>query len=335
MTRSAAQHPTADAPRISAVVCTYNRCDSLRDTLRSLNQQALGDGVLLDIVVVDNRSTDRTKDVVQQFAMETRWPLCYVAEPRQGIAFARNAGLRAAQGTYVAFIDDDAVAGPGWAAAIVRAFTDTGADMVGGIIEPWWLTPRPQWLVDDLMGPITAFGLGSQRRRCTRSSEAFLTTNCALRASSVGRYGLFDVSLGRRGGRWVGGEDFELFKRWLAQGAYLLYEPAAVVRHKVSAERVSPEFYRRWFEDIGYTQGHQLDWKWHYRLSVVPVWRWGKFVAAGAQYGWTRIVPSDDASRLRAELWWRFQRSFLRERLDHWKPIRRSRASTPCRFSQA
>lgn len=328
MTGSTPPHSEAVVPHISAVVCTYNRCDSLRDTLRSLNQQALADGVRLEIVVVDNCSTDRTKDVVEEFTMEARWPLRYVVESRQGIAYARNAGLQAAHGTYVAFIDDDAVADAGWAAAIVRAFTETGADMVGGIIEPWWLTPRPQWLVDELMGPITAFGLGVLRRRCTRSSEAFLTTNCALRASSVSRYGLFDVSLGRRGSRWVGGEDFELFKCWLAQDAHLLYEPAAVVRHKVSAERVSPEFYRRWFEDIGYTQAHQLDWKWHYRLSVVPAWRWGKLVAAGAQYGWTRVVPSGEASRLRAELWWRFQRSFLRERLDHY------RGKTPCQFGK-
>ncbi len=303
---------------VTAVVCTYNRCTSLQDTLHSLVTQRVSPGVALDILVIDNNSTDETKQVVDRWTTQSAWPVRYVVEPSQGIAYARNRGLLSAQGDIVAYIDDDAIADPRWIESLVACFNATDADMVGGKIAPLWLTARPGWLADDLMGPITAFDLGSARRQCTKTQEAFLTTNCALRRASATRFGIFDVTLGRRGTRWVGGEDFELFIRWLKQGATIVYEPTARVQHKIGPERVSPHFYRRWFEDVGYTQAHQLDWKWHYRLSIVPVWRWKKLTEAAVNYLRTRAGRSTDELKLQAELWWLFQRSFLKERIDHW-----------------
>ncbi|MBI3997030.1 MAG: glycosyltransferase family 2 protein [Candidatus Omnitrophica bacterium] len=316
---------------ISVAVCTYNRSESLRDTLRSLSAQVMTADDSLEVIVVDNNSTDRTAAVVREEAARMRWPLRYVVEPRQGIAFARNLGLQTARGHYVAFIDDDAIADPRWIESLSRGIADTGADLIGGRIDPCWLAPRPTWLTTELCGPITAFDCGPQRHRCTtRCSHAFLTTNVALRRAAVGAYGLFDVSLGRRGTRWVGGEDFELFRRWLRQGAAIVYEPSALVQHKVSPERVTPAFYRRWFEDIGYTQAHQLEAKWHHRLSVMPAWRWKALALAGARYALAQTLGAHGADRrLCAELWWRFERSFLLERLDHW------RRRKNCRFSQA
>ena len=314
---------------ISAVVCTYNRCDSLRDTLESLKAQALSPGVTLEIVVVDNNSQDRTPQVVAEAALGSPWAIRYEREPAQGLSHARNRGLQSARGAYAAFTDDDTVPDTGWANALAQCFAETGADLIGGKVTALWCTQRPEWIRDDLLGPVIACDRGPARKWCTSSRDTFLGANFALRRSIVARYGAFDPSLGRRGSSLIGGEDFELFERWLKAGASIVYEPAAVVQHKVMPERVTPEFYRRWFEDIGYTQGHQLEWKWHYRLSLVPVWRWAKFVESGARYGWTRLASSDDASRLRAELWWLFQRSFLKERLDHW------RGQTPCRFAKA
>ncbi|PIQ84099.1 MAG: hypothetical protein COV75_04040 [Candidatus Omnitrophica bacterium CG11_big_fil_rev_8_21_14_0_20_63_9] len=306
-------------PSITAAVCTYNRCGSLKDTLRSLAAQALPSGQTIEILVVDNNSTDDTRQVVQEEAARSaQWPIRSVLEPHQGIAFARNRALLGARGEYVAYVDDDAVADAGWAAAILRCAQETGADMVGGRILPLWLADRPRWLADDLMGPITAFNLGLARVRCSAPAQAFLTTNCALRRSRADRLGLFDVTLGRRGTRWVGGEDFELFIRWLRQGAAIYYEPTAVVHHKVEPERVTPQFYRRWYEDVGYTQAHQLEPKWHYRLSIVPAWRWKKLLAAGARYATTRLGRAGEDARLQTELWWKFERSFLKERVDHW-----------------
>ncbi|MCM8812087.1 MAG: glycosyltransferase [Candidatus Omnitrophica bacterium] len=319
---------------ISIVVCTYNRCESLRDTLRSLLWQEASAGILGEVIVVDNNSVDQTREVVEEFARQGGFPVRYVLERSQGIAYARNRGLLAAREEIVLFMDDDAVAEPGWMGAVARCFQETGADMVGGKVIPMWLTPRPEWLSNDLLGPMPRVDYGSQRKRLGPDNAAFLTTNCALRRSKLPKYGIFDVTLGRRGDRWVGGEDFELCERWARQGAEIYYEPSAVVHHKVGAERVTPEFYRKWFVDIGYTQAHQTDWKWHHLVSIIPAWRWKKLAEAGIRYVRAKGSASESA-RLQAELWWRFQTSFLKERFAHWTGRLRGSVNPACPFSRA
>lgn len=320
--------------RISAVVCTYNRAASLRDTLRSLKRQEVRQGTTLDIIVVDNNSTDDTACVVEETARQIRRPVRYFRERNQGIGFARNRGLSAATGDVVAFIDDDVIVEAGWAQALTECFEQTGADMVAGKIVPLWLTDRPEWLRDELMGPITALNFGPSRKRL-QFHQPILGANVAIRRVSAERFGPFDGTLGRRGTRWVGGEDLDMFQRWLRQGAVIFYDPAAVVRHKVEPERVTPQFYRRWFIDIGYTQGHQLEWKWHYGLSVMPYWRWAKLLKAGVRYAWTQAIPAVEARRFSAELWWLFQRSFLIERFVHWMDRWPGVRMPSCRFSAA
>jgi glycosyltransferase involved in cell wall biosynthesis len=313
---------------VTAAICTYNRCESLQDTLRSLEAQALSGGVQLSILVVDNNSTDRTREVVEVFARTSRHRTRCLAEPRQGVGHARNRALLASESDYLAFIDDDAVAAPDWIERVIRCFEETRADMVGGKVEPLWSVERPRWLSDDLLGPIMRLDFGPGRKTLAPGSAYFLTTNCAVRRVSVARYGLVDGSLGRRGDRWIGGEDPDWCRRWLKLGARLVYEPSAVVRHKVEPQRVTPEFFLRWFEDIGCTQAHQQPWRWHHRISVIPAWRWAKLLQAWWNYQAARVRASD-AERIRAECWWRFQRGFALERLDHWL------GKTQCRFARA
>ena len=315
-------------PSVTAVVCTYNRCESLRDTLNSLKKQSLAGGATLEIVVVDNNSTDRTPQIVQEAAADSPWPIRAVVEENQGIAHARNRGLREARGEFIAFIDDDAIAETDWVWRLIRCFQETGSDMVGGKVEVLWLTPRPEWLSNDLLGPMPRVDFGGERKRCTRMNETFLTTNCSMRRAVLQKYGIFDTTLGRRRDRWVGGEDVELCQRWITAGAVVHYEPEAVVHHKIGPERVTPTFYRRWFEDIGYTQGHQLGWKWHLRLTIMPVWRWKAFFKA-----WTRYAAAP--KELRAELWWLFQRSFLKERFSHWRAYLLGTSKPACHFARS
>ena len=322
-------------PVVTAVVCTYNRCRSLRDTLNSLRGQSLPAGQRMEIVVVDNNSNDQTRQVAEEAAAGSPWPIHCVLEKNQGIAHARNRGLRTGRGRYVAFIDDDAVAEADWAAQIARCFEETSSDMVGGKVAALWLAPRPNWLSSDLMGPIPRVDFGPIRRRCTKLNETFLTTNCALRRSSLEKYGLFDTTLGRRRDRWVGGEDLELCQRWIQAGARATYEPAAVVHHKVGPERVTPAFYRRWFQDIGYTQGHQLSWKWHLGLTIIPVWRWKAFFQAWVGHLQTLGSPAPSERKLQAELWWLFHRSFLKERFWHWQARLAGIRNPICQFARA
>jgi glycosyltransferase involved in cell wall biosynthesis len=328
--------------RVTVVVCTYNRAASLRDTLQSLIVQQVPSGVVLDILVIDNNSRDETVQVVDEISKHSIFPVRRIQETRQGIGWARNRGLKEAAGDYILFIDDDAVAAPDWAVNMVQAMEASGADFMGGRITPLWMADRPSWLEDNLCGPIVRQDYGAERRP-VKPHEGFLTANVVFRKKSIEKYGPFDSTLGRKGDRWIGGEDFELFSRWLNQGAKIYYEPSAVVQHKVEASRITPEFYRKWFVDIGLTQGHQLEWKNHYRWMILPLWRWKLLIKAGWDYfcaSCLQKLKSEVGSQksedryFQAEIWWIFQKSFFGERLDHWMAKIQEKEKPNCRYSK-
>ncbi len=105
---------------ISAVVCTRNRVQSLRHALRSLAQQSLASDHF-EIIAVDNHSTDGTAAWVREIA--TSVPnIRYMFEPSLGLNHARNAGWRAANSEFVAFVDDDAVADRHWLNVLLAKF---------------------------------------------------------------------------------------------------------------------------------------------------------------------------------------------------------------------
>ena len=77
--------------RITLIVCTYNNCDSLRRTLESLTRLAVPPGVAWEVVVVDNNSSDNTRQVAEDFL--GRLPLRYVFEAEQGLAKSNAAEI--------------------------------------------------------------------------------------------------------------------------------------------------------------------------------------------------------------------------------------------------
>jgi glucosyl-dolichyl phosphate glucuronosyltransferase len=320
----------ADSPAVSVVICTYNRASSLQDTLKSLTAQQVGARTSFNIIVVDNNSRDHTAELVEAAAKTSPFPMRRVVETQQGIGWARNRGLEEAQGDYIFFIDDDAVAAPDWISKMTAAMEASGADFMGGRITPLWMTEKPSWLVDNLCGPIVRQDYGPERRP-VKAHEGFLTANVVFRKKSIEKFGKFNPVLGRKGDRWIGGEDFELFTRWFHQGAKIYYEPSGVVQHKVEPQRVTPEFYRKWFVDIGYTQGHQMEWKNHYRWLILPVWRWKLLLKSFVEFLASGFKGSAD-EKFQKEIWWRFQSSFFAERAAHWLSHWKGGSPEDCEF---
>ena len=113
---------------VSVVIATRNRAEWLRETLDSVTRQTRQPD---EVVVVDNASTDHTREVVVSFA--DRLNVRYVHEPRRGIPHARNAAVRSATGDIVAFIDDDCVASEDWLKYVEIPFLrDPNVGVVGG-----------------------------------------------------------------------------------------------------------------------------------------------------------------------------------------------------------
>src|SRR4051812_38260125 len=96
----------------SIVICSYNRLDHLLASVESALRQSIPSDNY-EVVVVDNASTDGTAEAIQNLT-EKHPNLRYLYETRLGLATARNTGWQAAQGTYVAFLDDDAKAESNW-----------------------------------------------------------------------------------------------------------------------------------------------------------------------------------------------------------------------------
>src|SRR5215211_3717110 len=123
---------------ISAIITTYNRCDLLATAIDSLLGQESG-GVTYEVIIVDNNSTDRTREAVESFIARGHTNLSYVFEPRQGISYGRNAGIANSKSQIIAFTDDDVYVSKNWIANIKRAFDEhPEVDFAGGRILPRW-----------------------------------------------------------------------------------------------------------------------------------------------------------------------------------------------------
>jgi succinoglycan biosynthesis protein ExoM len=123
------------AINVSVVIPTFRRPELLRAAVGSvLEQRGLTVGV--EIVVVDNDPAKSAERTVADLAGSPAMALRYLCEPRPGISHARNAGVTASCGSYIAFLDDDEAASPGWLASLLSTMRDPAADIVVGPVRP-------------------------------------------------------------------------------------------------------------------------------------------------------------------------------------------------------
>ena len=118
------------SPAVSISMASRNRAHCIGDAIRSVQAQSFGDW---ELIVIDDGSTDATRDVVAGFGDDRR--VRYKYQPHAGLAVARNHSLRLAKGSLVAYLDDDNLFYPGFLAAAVGAFSrDPGIDCLYGAL---------------------------------------------------------------------------------------------------------------------------------------------------------------------------------------------------------
>ena len=191
----------------------------------------------VEVIVVDSASSPPVEPAVEQF--RDRIPgLLYRYETEPGLSVARNAGLAAASCELVAFVDDDATPLPDWARRIAAGFDDPAVACVGGTCAPAFEGPRPRWMSDRLLALAGVTSFGSFPRNVTRSVDYPFGANIAFRRDVLAASGGFDPALGRRGALLLSGEESDVVRRLLTAGHAVRLEPAAVVRHTVTVERL-------------------------------------------------------------------------------------------------
>ena len=231
----------------TVIVCTYNRCKTLEKTLDNLVASALLTSFEWEVLVVDNNSSDQTRDVVEGFIQRYPDRFRYVFEPRQGVSYARNAGVRISRGDVLAFMDDDVTIDRGWLRNITASLHRGDCAGVGGRIVPLWKSEPPRWLPIErpyALAPFGSFDLGSEPGPL---NEPPFGANMAFRKEMFERYGCFRTDLGRCADKTLSNEDTEFGNRLLAAGERLRYEPSALMHHPVLEERVRKLYVLRWW----------------------------------------------------------------------------------------
>lgn len=242
---------TTCKPRdISVVVSTYNRADVLPKAIRCLREQDLDPGQY-EIIVVDNNSTDHTRQVVESFGGSTP-KLVYVFEPRQGVSYGRNTGISVASAPVIAFTDDDVRVSRNWLSTILTVLAaHPEAAGVGGRVLPNWTGPWPAWLSTEHWGPLALLDYGDQPLYVNASRRlCLITANAAYRRDVFERIGMFAPHV-QAVGREVATEDHELLLRLWRAGGQALYWPVLTATADVVPERMRRRYHRRWHRRHG------------------------------------------------------------------------------------
>jgi glucosyl-dolichyl phosphate glucuronosyltransferase len=243
--------PEGRKPLISVVICTRNRAELLSRALTSVVEQAFPRPDY-EILVVDNKSTDRTHEIVKQF--QGKATVRYLHEGHVGLCIARNTGWRNAAGRYVAFFDDDAIASPAWLAAIRDGFTSASpcVGAIGGPARPIWEKSRPTWLSDAIVCSLTVIDWGPSEKLIDDISREWLVgANMAIPKALLAEVGGFHPSLDRVGNNLLSGGDVFLQKEIMRRGYRCLYSPAMAIGHLIPVSRM----HQNWFIRRYYWQG--------------------------------------------------------------------------------
>jgi len=206
---------TAEAPRVSVIVPAHNAEKTLGAVLDGLaGQDGAHDRV--EVIVVDNRSTDATAEVAG-----SRGARLVAEDDVQSAAAARNRGIAAARGEVLAFLDADCVPVPGWIASALASLAETGAGLLGGRVDtrpgsgPAWLAHYDRLSYVRQAERIAASGLSA-------------SANLIVRREVIERIGPFRTEL-------RAAEDDEFCLRARAAGFAIVYDPHAAVSREAAS----------------------------------------------------------------------------------------------------
>ncbi|AKG22498.1 glycosyltransferase family 2 protein [Calothrix sp. 336/3] len=245
--------------QISAIICTHNRDTYLGAAIDSLLAQDFAAG--FEVIVVDNGSSDRTRQVVESRLSNPK--LKYIYEPVLGLSVARNAGAQAAQGDILAYLDDDAVASPQWLRVLYNAYEQNAQLAIAGgkvtLIFPEGVSP-PRWLSQGLAANLGAYDLGATQVYIENPGLTPRGLNYSIRRCFLADIGGFDPNLGRVGKNLLSNEELQMTELALQRGWQVAYIPEAIAAHNVPLERLQRSWYfnRGWWQGISECYREQL-----------------------------------------------------------------------------
>jgi glycosyltransferase involved in cell wall biosynthesis len=221
-------------PRVSVVICTYNRADLARNAITSVLQQGVSHEEY-ELLIVDNASTDHTYEMSQEFC-DKYSNVRYMFEHNVGLSYARNLGWREARGEYIAYLDDDGLARSGWLSAALNVIEERHPPAFGGPFYAFYMTAKPYWYKDEYESSVL-----SSFPRPYKENEYPNGGNLFILRELLERAGGFDSSFGMSGNKLGYAEETHLLKKLKDQDpdCVFYYDPAVSIDHLVRPEKMT------------------------------------------------------------------------------------------------
>jgi glucosyl-dolichyl phosphate glucuronosyltransferase len=219
---------------VSIIISSYTteRYTDVAECISSLESQTLRP---TEIILVLDPIQDLLDFYVSRMSKEVK----IVTSKNPGLSNARNAGIENASGDILAFIDDDAVADKMWLQNIIRNYEDSSVIGVGGYVKACWEGGRPLWFPEELDWIVgcTYKGFSTEKSQIRNP----IGCNMSFKSSVFRKAGYFRSDVGRTGKNTLGDEETEMSIRATDKipGSKIMYDPSAVVYHKVGTNRKS------------------------------------------------------------------------------------------------
>jgi len=223
---------------VSAVVCTHSldNYPNLVEAVDSLLSQTHPE---MEVIIAVDGNAELYEKVSARYGGNKTVSALLLKE-NVGVSGARNAGIKAAKGDVIAFIDDDAVADKEWVENLLTTYRDFDAAAVGGKILPVWLGGKPDYLPEELywLAGITHEGFAEEKVVEVRNTFG---PNMSFKREVFQKAGMFNENLGfaKKGTSYIQAEEPEFALRMRRElGKGVIYNPKAVVYHKIPSAKV-------------------------------------------------------------------------------------------------
>lgn len=200
--------------RFSVIIPTYNRCQQLQATLKSISNQSFKD---FEIIVVNDGSTDDTASYLNSI-QENNFNVIH--QINRGPAAARNAGIKIAKGDFIVFTDDDCIVPENWLSDFDRVFSESNADVVAGFVQN-----ASRSVFSAISQYIINYSVAYLYRKHTNTSF-FTSNNIAYRKDVLQSMGGFDERF-----KNAGGEERLLNFKLVLSGKKIIFNPETKIKH--------------------------------------------------------------------------------------------------------
>ena len=238
---------------LTILLCTFNRAKLLKPLMNELiNQVKNTKRDDLEILLINNNSTDETEEIINEYKKNCAF-LAYTVEKKQGLAVARNTGIKFSKGKFIVFIDDDIMLAENWLTEILNCLQKHKYKAYGGKVIPGWEKEKPDWInlagffsISQKVFPSHENGETEKLYPITKEETNPIGANMWILKELFEQYGGFREDLGRVGYGGIPCEDTEFCTRLLRNKEDIFYYPKAFVYHPVSSYRMTKEFIKSW-----------------------------------------------------------------------------------------